>query len=123
MSDLCWHVLSARCTCNALVFLSKMRNLSGTCTTTNVVRDFARQLISKILRNIFPRKHYTEPDLIETMALSQRLSVRFFLSQSHLHEPFICNACIFPPLLQNLYEVSFLSRKKVGVGGGARHLA
>ena len=112
MSDLCWHVLSARCTCNVLVCPSKIRNLSGTCMIMNVVRDFARQLTSKILRNIFPRKHYMEPHLIETMALSQRLSVRMFLSQSHLHEPFICNACIFPPLLQNLYDVSFLSRIK-----------
>ena len=56
-----------------------------------------------------------ETHLIETMAFSQRLSVRMFLSQSHLHEPFIHNACIFPPLLQNLYNVLFLSRKKVGV--------
>ena len=39
------------------------------------------------------------------MAFSQRLSVRMFLSQSHLHEPFIRNACILPPLLQNLYDV------------------
>ena len=81
--------------------------------TTSVVRDFAPQLLSKIRRNIFPRKHYTEPHLIETMAFSQRLSFRMFLSQSDLHEPFICNACIFPPLLQNLYDVLFLSRKKV----------
>ena len=79
------------------------------CTTTSVVRDFARQLLSKILRNIFPQKHYTELHLIETMAMAM------FLSQSHLHEPFIRNACIFPPLLQNLYDVIFLSRKKVGV--------
>ena len=85
------------------------------CTTTGAVRDFARQLLSKILRNIFPRKHYTEPHLIETMAFSERLRVRMFLSQSHLHEPFIRNAYIFPPLLQNLYDVLFLSRKKVGV--------
>ena len=82
--------------------------------TTSVVRDFARKLLSKILRIIFPRKHYTEPYLIETMAFSQRLSVRMFLSQSHLHEPFIRNACIFPPLLQNLYDVLFLSRKRWG---------
>ena len=57
-----------------------------------------------------------EPHLIETMAFSQRLSVRMFLSQSHLHEPFVRNACIFPPLLQNLYDVLFLSRKNGGGG-------
>ena len=105
MSDLCWHVLSAHCTCNALVFSRKLETFLG--------RAFARQLLSKIRRNIFPQKHYTEPHLIETMVFSQRLSFCMFLSQSHLHEPFICNACIFPPLLQNLYDVLFLSRKKV----------
>ena len=83
-----------------------------------VVRDFARQLLSKILRNIFPRKHYTEPHLVETMAFSQPLSVRMFLSQSYLHEPFIRNACIFPPLLQNLIYDVFAKK-----GGGARRLA
>ena len=29
MSDLCWHVFSARCTCNALVFSQKLETFLG----------------------------------------------------------------------------------------------
>ena len=29
MSDLCWHVFSARCTCNALIFSRKLETFLG----------------------------------------------------------------------------------------------